>query len=205
MIEFFHRAAGTPARLAVLSSAFNPPTLAHLALAQTALTLTDQVLFVLPRAFPHKQYTGPGFAERLEMLEAAVAGEPRCSIGASDGGLFIEIAQECHAAYGPATRLYFLCGRDAAERIVNWDYGAPGAFLAQLEHFDLLVAARGGRYDPPPEIAAHVHTLALPSEYDDVSSSEVRRRIAAGEPWEHLVPPAVVPLARRRYNLRLER
>src|SRR5580692_3813414 len=143
-MEFFRRAAGSPQRVGVLAGAFNPVTVAHLALARAALSHVDEVVFVLPKLFPHKPYHGAPFAERVEMLRAATPNEPAFSIGAADGGLFLEIAAECRQAYGEDVRLTFLCGRDAAERILNWDYGDPGAVMAMLRQFDLLVAARDG-------------------------------------------------------------
>src|SRR5437773_2599878 len=122
-MDFYFRATGTPARLAILPGAFNPPTRAHLAMAESALAVVDEVLFVLPRAFPHKRYTGAGFEHRVELLQAALAGAPHFSLAASDRGLFIDMAREARVDYGAATELFILCGRDAAERIVNWDYG----------------------------------------------------------------------------------
>lgn len=198
-MEFFRRAPATLRKLGVLAGSFNPPTHAHIALARAALSVVDEVLFVLPRVFPHKGWEGAGFEDRLRMLEAAVGPEPRFSIAASEKGLFIEIARECRAAYGDGTELYFLCGRDAAERIVNWDYGRPGAFLAQLREYHLLVAPRRGDYEPLPEMRACIHPLAVPSDYDEVSATEVRRRITNGEPWEHLVPQEIIPLVREIY------
>jgi nicotinic acid mononucleotide adenylyltransferase len=167
-----------------------------MAMAASALQTVDEVLFVLPRVLPHKEFSGAGFEERLPWLRAAVAGHPRYSIGASEGGLFIEIARECQQEYGRETKLYFLCGRDAAERIVNWDYGPGADFGSQLESFDLLVAPRNGDYRPPAAVAPHVHRLDLPLEFQAQSSTEVREKMAAGEPWEHLVPPAVAAILR---------
>jgi nicotinic acid mononucleotide adenylyltransferase len=92
-MEFFRRAAARPGRLGVLAGTFNPPTRAHLALAQAALGCADEVVFVLPRAFPHKAYGGASFEDRVRMLAAAVGDEPRFSIAASGAGLFIEIAR----------------------------------------------------------------------------------------------------------------
>ncbi len=99
-LEFFRRAAGLPGSLGVLPAAFNPPTRAHLTLARAALNTVDEVLFVLPRGFPHKSYEGANFDERRRMLVAAAGAEPRYSIAASEGGLFHGIAEECHEAYG---------------------------------------------------------------------------------------------------------
>src|SRR5690349_9471334 len=114
-MEFFRRASDSPRRLGILPGSFNPLTSAHLGLACAALNVLDEVLFVLPRVFPHKAYSGASFEERLAMLQAAAGEDPRLSIAASDRGLFLEIAEECREAYGPEVDLSFLCGRDAAE------------------------------------------------------------------------------------------
>jgi len=199
-MEFFHKAAGRPSRLGVLPGTFNPLTVAHLALAQAALDHVEQVLFVLPRAFPHKPYEGASFQQRIEMLRAAVRDSAAFSVAASDGGLFVEIAAECRAAYGEEASLSFLCGRDAAERIAAWNDGQPEALAAMLGQFDLLVAARGGEYRPPPELRAKIRALQLPAGSDLVSATEVRRRIACGQPWEHMVPSAVRGRVRKIYG-----
>jgi nicotinate-nucleotide adenylyltransferase len=199
-LEFFHRAAGAPARLGVLPGAFNPPTRAHMALARAALGRVDEVLFVLPRSFPHKSYQDATFDDRVAMLVAAAGGEPRYSVASSGGGLFAEIAEDCREAYGERTRLLFICGRDAAERVVTWDYGEPGAFRRMLERFELLVAARDGDYQPPAEIQARVHALEVPEEIGPISAAEVRRRIRSGEAWQHLLPGEIVELATRIYG-----
>jgi nicotinamide-nucleotide adenylyltransferase len=199
-LEFFRRAAGQPACLGILPAAFNPPTRAHLALAQAALATVDEVLFVLPRAFPHKPYEDATFDQRLQMLMAATTREPRYSIAASDRGLFIEIAAECRQAYSQDARLLFICGRDAAERIVAWDYGEPDAFRRMLDQFELLVAARHGEYEPPTEIRDRVHTLDVPAEINVISATEVRDRLRRGAPWEQFVPDEIVPLVREIYR-----
>jgi nicotinic acid mononucleotide adenylyltransferase len=84
-----------------------------------------------------------------------------------------------------------LCGRDAAERIVNWDYRDEPPIERQLDEFELLVAPRGGVYVPPPALASRIAALAVGEEFSALSSSEVRRRIRGGEPWRHLVPETI--------------
>ena len=190
-MQFLRRCTVKPYRLGVLPGTFNPVTVAHLALAEAALAVVDEVVFVLPRQFPHKKFSGVGFEQRAELLELALAGEPRFSAAACEGGLFVDIAGECRAAYGGNVRLSFLCGRDAAERIANWDYGDAGAFGEMLTAFDFLVAARGGEYCPPKSLSSSFARLELNGAFDHVSATEVRARISNGEPWEHLVPAAV--------------
>jgi nicotinate-nucleotide adenylyltransferase len=195
------KSSGLPAqRLGVLPAAFNPVTNVHLSMARQALAQyhLDEVLFLLPFSFPHKPFTGASFEQRLEMLQAALAAEPRFSIGSTAQGLFIDIARACRPVYGPAAEFFFLCGRDAAERIVAWDYGPAGpSFAAQLAEFQMLVAPRSGPYQPPPEFAARLHPLDLPPEFDSHSSSAVRDARVHGGPWEHLVPTEVAALIRR--------
>jgi nicotinate-nucleotide adenylyltransferase len=198
-MEFLRRTAGQPSVLGILPGTFNPPTRAHLVLAEAGLAVVDEVLFVLPRILPHKTYEGVGFADRLKMLEAATAGQPRFSIATTEQGLFIDIARECCCAFGPKVALRFLCGRDAAERAVKWDYGSAGAFPEMLREFELLVAARQGAFEVPAGMRHGIRLLPVPAEYDQVSATQVRETIARGGAWEHLVPETVVPLARNLY------
>ncbi len=196
-MEFLLRAARTAQpvrRLGILSGSFHPVTRAHLALAEAALAHAglDEVLLTMPRQFPHKVYEGVGLADRIALVRDAVAGRPGFSVAIADGGLFVEIARDARDDYGHAAELWFVCGRDAAERIVNWDYGAEGRFAEQLSEFGLLVAERQGRYTPPAEHAARIRPLPLPGDWNEVSATEIRARIADGKPWAHLVPEAVV-------------
>jgi nicotinic acid mononucleotide adenylyltransferase len=135
----------------------------------------------------------------MEMLDSLGLPAPY-SIAATDRGLFIDIARASRPHYGSETKLYFVCGRDAAERILNWDYGEPGVVEGMMREFELLVAARAGRLRPPGEFQGQIHELVVQGEHDHVSSSEVRARIARGEAWEHLVPEAIVERVREIYS-----
>lgn len=199
-IEFLKRASGYPAKLGILPGAFNPPTRAHLELGTAALKEMDEVLFVLPRTLPHKQYDGVSFADRLDLLLAATAHEPRFSVGTCEGGLFVEIARECREAYSAPTDLVFLCGRDAAARIINWDYGDPSVLPHMLADFSMRVADRGGTYTPPQEFQHRIRALELSVPCDHISATEVRDRIQKGEAWEFLVPDRIVDRARQLYK-----
>jgi nicotinic acid mononucleotide adenylyltransferase len=160
----------------------------------------DQVVLVLPRNFPHKDYADADFAQRAHMLRVSASSRPHLSAATSEGGLFHEIAQECRAAYGPDAQLALVCGRDAADRFVTWDYGDPHAIDRMLEVFQLLVASRPGPYEPPAHLQHRIRTLAMPDGLGAISASDVRHRIRAGLAWEHLVPPAIVPMVREIYR-----
>lgn len=201
-MEFIRRAEvpvlQTPLRLGILPGSFNPPTIAHLALLEAARNHVDELVCVIPRAFPHKTYHGATLEQRIGMLEA-VGLPPECSIAVSEGGLFAEIAEECRVTYAAPLRPFFVCGRDAAERIVEWDYGKDGSIEEMLLRFELLVAPRGGHYSAPAGLRHRIHPLAA-DELTEVSSTAVRERIALGAGWENLVAEGIVETVRRIYR-----
>jgi nicotinate-nucleotide adenylyltransferase len=198
-VQFYVKAPGRPGKVAILPGSFNPPTVAHLELAHAAAAHVDEVVCVLPRAFPHKDYSGATLEQRIQMLQDSGL-PPICSIAVTEGGLFLEIARECRRYYGPDEKFYLLCGRDAAERVLAWDYGRPGVAELMLQEFDLLVAPRNGDFHPPAQFRKHVRHLEIHPERGLASSTEVRERIAHGQPWEHLVPPPIAQRVREIYS-----
>jgi nicotinate-nucleotide adenylyltransferase len=182
-------------RIGVLAGAFNPVTRAHLALIEAASGFVDETVCVIPRVYPHKPFDGATLEHRLQMLrEAGIAAR----VEVTQGGLFVEIAREMRDC-DPGAEIDFICGRDAAERIVTWKYAEDSPVERMFQEFSLLVACRNGDYEPPQHLAHRVRPLPLNAPWDHVSSTEVRRRITAGEPWEDLVPASIVGLVRRIY------
>ena len=200
-LELIHRGAVEPLRVALFPGAWNPPTIAHLELTRAVLNRVDEVVWVLPRVFPHKSFEGAGSMDRRRMMEQVAREQPGIGVAVSGGGLYLEIAAEAREAYPPSTEIVLLCGRDAAERIADWDYGRPGVFDEMLEKHRLLVAARAGEYVPPARHLRRIECIPLVPGTEDVSSSEVRRRIRDGEDWEHLVPPSIVTLVGESYGI----
>ena len=203
-MEFYRQSSVRPLKLrphkvGILAGSFNPPTVAHLELAQAAIHRVDLVVCVVPRVFPHKEYSGATLEQRVEMLDAAGLTVPH-AIASTGQGLFIDIARESREHYGAGTEMSFICGRDAAERILHWDYGRPGVVEEMLGEFELLVAPRGGHFSPPEEYRHRIHRLEVRSGHEEVSSTEVRERIARGEPWEHLVPEGIHEKVREIYS-----
>jgi nicotinate-nucleotide adenylyltransferase len=191
---------GFPSRVALFPGAWNPPTVAHLAMARAALEYAPEVVWLLPRAFPHKAFEGASFEERRDMLRGIAEAESGFSVAVADGGLYVEMADEARAYFGTEPEIALLCGRDAAERIANWNYQEPGVFDAMVDRYPLLVAGRDGDYLPHARHAERVIRISMSPQFDEVSSTEVRHRIASGLPWRHLVPHAIADLAGRIYG-----
>ena len=174
--------------------------MAHLALAEQALAFAPEVVLALPAAMPHKSFDHVGPMERLRLMMAACEPYPHFSVAETEGGLFIEMARECRQHLGPQVEIQFVCGRDAAERIVNWTYGPGDSIERQLDEYSLLVAARQGHYQPPRHLAHRITNLPIDQSFDAHSATNVRTRLINGEPWEHLVPEAIVPMVEKLYR-----
>jgi nicotinate-nucleotide adenylyltransferase len=192
-------------RLGVLSAAFNPITVAHVALARSAYEhfQLHEVLFVLPITQPHKSLVGAPLAARLQMMAMAVEDHPGFSVGSCTHGLFIDICRALELAYPPQTHFWFITGRDAGERILTWPYPDPTRALADLfGRADLLVADREGTFTLPdlPAVRPYVdqiHHLPFPAEYQHISATAVRARLAKGEDVSGLVPEPVLAYIRQ--------
>ena len=98
-----------PARLGVLGGAYNPITLAHLSVAEAAMTNfgIDEVLFLLPQVPPHKTIFGATLGQRLEMMRLAVVDVPHAAVGLSTHGLFVDMYEGLKAVYPQRPQVFF--------------------------------------------------------------------------------------------------
>ena len=186
-------------RLGVLGGMFNPITRAHLELGWATLHdfSLDEVLYVLPQMPPHKTLFGARLKDRLAMMQGALEPYEQFSIGLSQQGLFLEICQGLRLIYPEETRIYFVTGRDAAERILTWPYASRAAALHDMfACFELVVANRGQAFVLPPDpllqpYAAKIHRQTLPDDFNWHSSTLVRERLRQRLEIRDLVPDAV--------------
>jgi nicotinate-nucleotide adenylyltransferase len=194
------------ARLGILGGTFNPPHVGHMAVAHAALgqLALDRVLLMPANRNPFKGGgPDPGPWRRLEMCRLASAGEDRveaCGLEIERGGasFTVDTLRAIRASH-PDAALTFILGADTAAQLPSWREPEALAELAEL-----AVAARGGaaREQVSRALAPLAAELAddragglrltfLEMPEVDVSASEVRRRVAAGEPVVELVGPAV--------------
>ena len=184
-------------RLGVLSGTFNPPTRAHLVLAEQAVRQLsiEEVLFVLPEIPPHKEQLEATLEQRAEMLLLTIGRSEKFSAAISTHGLFLDIHRVVAPHYPPRTQTFFLTGRDAAERILlHWPYPDPAEALAEMfARFQFAVAARAGPFRIPLDslvarYVARIHSVSMPAECETLSSTLARERMARGQPIEDVVP-----------------
>ncbi len=187
--------------IGVLGGAFNPPHIGHLVLAQEAAFQLglERVLLVPVGESPYKRIDPePGPEVRLEMTRRAAAGDEK--VEASDletrrpGPSFTFRTLELLTEEHPTDDLVFLLGADVAAGLEGWRSPRRVLELARLG-----IAARAGTAAEEAEAAVErlgggdrAEIVRMPEI--GVSSTGIRRRVAAGRPIRYLVPDAVAEL-----------
>jgi nicotinic acid mononucleotide adenylyltransferase len=159
-------------------------------MALAALDHADEVVLTLAARMPHKQMEAAEIERRLEWMRLLAEVDERISVALTGSGLFVDMARAARAAAG-VERVSIVCGRDAAERAMGWDYGGGPGFDEQLNEFTMLVAPRLGWLAVDEALAGRVVQIELEEEYQLLSSTEARQRIEDGARWEDLVPARI--------------
>jgi nicotinate-nucleotide adenylyltransferase len=189
-------------RLGIFGGSFDPVHLGHLLLAETCREVCrlDQVWFLPTAISPHKQDNrAAGPKHRLTMLELALAGRPEMVVSSLEidrGGVSytVETLAEVRRQQ-PAAELLLLMGADSLRDLPTW-YQADKICEMALP----IVVRRPGSPDldfevltplVSPDRLAEARGSQVESPLIDISSSDIRRRVLAGQSIRYRVPRAV--------------
>ncbi|HZL65616.1 MAG TPA: nicotinate-nucleotide adenylyltransferase [Thermoleophilia bacterium] len=188
--------AATLARVGVMGGTFDPPHLAHLAIASDACARLglERVLFVPAAAPPHKDGGGCAPpAARLAMTELAVEHDIRfvaSGLEIERGLVYTRDTLAAVAGRFPDRELFFIMGSDSLLQFDSWhdpdDILALGSLVVAPRPGDDAAAVReaASRWDSG-------RVMLLDSPLLGISSSLIRARIAGGLPVRYLVPEDV--------------
>ncbi|MDZ7631031.1 MAG: nicotinate (nicotinamide) nucleotide adenylyltransferase [Gemmatimonadaceae bacterium] len=183
-------------RIGLFGGSFDPPHLGHWLAAVDAFEALqlDRLDFIPAQRQPLKPSGHAATAtQRLAMLEAMVAGDPRFSVNPVElqrGGLSFTVdTATAYRAAGPDDALYLLLGADAAAGLASWK--DPERLLGLVQ---LVVLTRGA--EPFAPAGPGADALILPTRRVDVSSTEVRRRAGEGRSLRGFVLDAVAEFIR---------
>ena len=168
--------------IGLLGGTFDPPHNGHVALANAArrnLPIDDLVILV-ERSPGHRGVVADA-QTRLRMAEAAFPGE---DVRLDPNAFTVDTVRG--GAFGPDA--LFILGADQAAMFDRWR--EPREVLQWVK---LAVGTRGG-YDMPDLSRYGDRVVPFELASPVVSSSDVRNRVAEGEPIDDLVPPAVARL-----------
>lgn len=185
-------------RVGILGGTFNPPHVGHLVCAQEARhQLELDVVLLMPVSVPpHKEVAAdPGAQERVALCRAAVAGEEGIELSTLEtdrGGASytVDTLREINARE-PGDDLTFIVGADMAHGLPGWREPEAVMRLATIAVADRSGIERRALLERLASVGdvGRVRFFDMPRL--DVSSSDIRRRVAEGAPIRHLVPDAV--------------
>jgi nicotinate-nucleotide adenylyltransferase len=198
-------------RVGLLGGSFDPIHCGHLALARAATRALDldQLRFI-PSARPPHRPDSPRASEyhRLEMVRRAAAVDGRWEVSDLElhrpGPSYTsDTLAALHREGLMPLQIFFLTGADAFAEIATWH-----RYPEVLDAAHFAVVARPGtaldllrqrlpsltsRMMTPGDLdrATSPRIILIEAETPDVSSTEIRRRVGAGEPLDGLVPAPV--------------
>ena len=173
-------------RLGLYGGSFDPIHHGHLILARQAVEdlFLDRVIFIPAAESPFKpDHLGASAGDRLAMISLAIQDEPRFAVDSLElhreaPSYTIDTARAYKAQY-PKDALFFLIGEDHVPALHKWNEFKQ---LDQLVNFAIL-----SRSDLPLE----VHYPVVHRRFD-LSSTEIRNRVANNLPISYLVPENVL-------------
>ena len=169
--------------IGVLGGTFDPPHLGHLGMSMNVLDtgLVDEIWFV--PCLKHRFGKAPAsFEHRLAMCRLLVSSEKRIKVSDIESaldrpGYTLDLVRKLMADH-PDDTFRLIAGQDIYHQKHQWHHYDDIAVLAP----PIYVARVGEPPIPEPTIPAPL----------DVSSSDVRDKIATGESLEGLLSPEVI-------------
>jgi nicotinic acid mononucleotide adenylyltransferase len=190
-IEIITPVPGTTdtAPLLLIPGSYNPPTTAHLALAQAGLQAIPQasLYLALGTTIINKEQTERAtLLDRLLLLDQIARRTGHMGVLLTNQGLYVEQAEAARAAFPGASEIVFVVGFDKIEQIFDARYyhhrDAALKELFTLARF--LVAPRATheaadvaallRQPDNQQFQPFVRILPFPVEYREISSSQIR-------------------------------
>lgn len=182
----------SPARLGVYGGAFDPPHLAHLAIARAALEqLRLDRLLIIPTGQPwHRDTPVSPAHHRLAMARLAFDGLPGVQVDEREtlrpGATYTYDTLTELRQQNPGAQLYLIIGEDQWHALHRWHRASDIPALATL---CVVTRAQPGREAAPlalPDTARRIELPPMPH-----SATQIRQRVAAGLGTDHLVATAV--------------
>lgn len=196
-------------RTGILGGTFNPVHIGHVFIGCAAFEAfgLDRVLLLPCSVSPFKlgaPMLAPG-CDRLEMVRLSVTGDPRfeaCALDVERGGVSYAVdtvrllRQRC-----PDDQLFFIIGADSLAGLDHWHRADEMLALCNVitvgrPGFDLEATLDGLAFSD--SVKARLRAHAIGGRLCDVSSTEIRRRIAEGRSIRYLVCPDVEAYIRDR-------
>jgi nicotinate-nucleotide adenylyltransferase len=188
-------------KLGILGGTFDPIHIGHLVLAEQLREKSklERVIFIPSASPPHKtEHRLSSAVHRFEMTKLALKGDSHFSVsdielrreGLSYTVETLRKLKELHKN----SEIYFLTGSDVLDEITSWKEPDEIYRLAKV-----VIGIRPGfdEFDPEDHFAKRSIILRITGV--DVSSTQIREKVAKGESIKYLVPSEVEEYIRRKH------
>ena len=185
-------------RVGILGGAFNPPHVGHLVCAQEAVVQLEleKVVFMPVGEAPHRELQDdPGAEARLEMVELAMGDDARFATSRAEldrpGPSYTADTLRDLRAKAPDDELFLILGGDQAAALPGWHEPEEVLSLATVAVVERTNWSRNAIGIKVGRLKGAERIRYLDMPLMQVSSSAIRRRVAAGLPIRYLVPDKV--------------
>ena len=192
-------------RIGVLGGAFNPPHMGHMVMAQEALVQLelDSVLLMPMGQAPHREIVDdPGPEVRVELAEAAAAGDERFSASRMEvereGPSYTVDTLRALREERPDDEFTWILGGDQAATLRSWREPEQVLELATIAATDRGSWRRAGIFVEAAHLRHSERLVFFEMPPIGVSSTFIRRRVRRGQPIRYLVPDGVAELIESR-------
>lgn len=183
------------AKYGILGGTFDPVHQGHLMLAceSMAQLRLDAVYFVPNGCPPHKNgYSHCPAEHRFRMVQLAVEGQPRfiplrLEMDKDGPAYAVDTLRTIRKGLGPNDGLYFIIGTDAFAELDTWREAAAVVAMCRF-----AVARRPGQGPASwPKVCPADNAVFLDVPQMEISSSDIRHRMAERRPVCYMVPKQV--------------
>ncbi len=199
----------TEKRVALFGGTFDPIHLGHTTVAEAAAAQigAEKLIFIPAKCSPLKGFSPhAGDEDRLAMITLAIAGRDNfavsdCELKRPAPSYTLDTVRQFKRQYGPETSIHWLLGADSVGDLVHWY-----KVRELIDECNLTTMQRAG-YAPPDferfislwglERVAKLKRNIVQTPLIDISSTEVRRRLAAGEDLRGMLYPDVIEYIRQ--------
>jgi len=183
-------------RLGIMGGTFDPIHYGHLVAAEEARAQLglDLVMFVPCRQPPHKKsYQVTDAEHRYAMAVCATCTNPyfvasRIELERPPPSYTMDTLRQLHAKC-PSAELLFITGADAVRELLTWREPEQVVALCRLVAVTRPGYDLAGLERELGDLAREVSTIEAPGV--NISSTQMRERVAQGRPIKYLTPSAV--------------
>ena len=191
-------------KTALFGGTFDPVHNGHIKVAEYAAGVigAEKVIMVPAKRSPHKDSLPFASAQdRMNMISLAIASRDNfdmsdCEMTRPEPSYTLDTIEYFHSSYGPETQLYWLVGADSLKDLAKWHRIRDIMDLCRI-----AVMFRAGFAKPDfsefarifgRSYARKLSESVIQTPLIEISSTDIRNKIAAGQNVEKLIHPDVL-------------